>query len=138
MSMCTHCRQPVGRTAKTCSNCGTSFAAASLRDPDRVTEPAAVLHVGLSKIKLIDGETVLLGRRSPVTEIANTLNDYDEVSREHAEITLLGRSVEVRDLKSTQGTSVNGVRVELQPLVFELPAYILLAEVCSLTVELVR
>jgi len=55
----------------------------------------------------IAGRTVVLGRMPECTIVVSDLN----VSRRHAEVRALGTGFVVADLGSTNGTSVNGVRI---------------------------
>ncbi len=56
---------------------------------------------------LIDGATTV-GRASPAKILLNSAG----VSKQHAELSVGGDAIRVRDLKSTNGTFVNGTRIE--------------------------
>jgi hypothetical protein len=65
-----------------------------------------VVELPFARITVRPGEPLLIGRdpRSPVAEHLDTVH----VSREHAEIAVVGDGLVVRDLRSSNGTKVNG------------------------------
>jgi pSer/pThr/pTyr-binding forkhead associated (FHA) protein len=71
-------------------------------------------------------EQVLTLGRSPMAEV---MLSGSSVSREHARITRTGTGYRIRDLGSTNGTKVNGARIDEAPLVngdrVEIPPYTL-------------
>ncbi|HXQ60896.1 MAG TPA: DUF3662 and FHA domain-containing protein [Acidimicrobiales bacterium] len=73
--------------------------------PDGMTTGSVVLPDG-SRI-VLGAEPIVIGR---LPECTVTLNDQN-VSRRHAEIRRLGSDVVVADLRSTNGTKVNGAPV---------------------------
>ncbi|MBW3599440.1 MAG: FHA domain-containing protein, partial [Planctomycetes bacterium] len=60
----------------------------------------------------LEAEAFIMGR----SETADLPIDSNRVSREHAVIERRGEGWRVRDLRSTNGTFVNGTRVEESPL----------------------
>ncbi|GED95982.1 FHA domain-containing protein [Gordonia crocea] len=87
--------------------------------PAPVPEPAAVvaplrLTVGSRTITIADGETVGLGRSPdyPHADLFAPESGFDNVSRIHAALRYAGGRVYVTDLGSSNGTFVNGTRIE--------------------------
>ena len=64
------------------------------------------------KFELTEGET-LIGRASPPAQI---LLEGVKVSKKHCLVKVMGPSVKISDLKSSNGLFVNGKRVESAPL----------------------
>lgn len=98
-----------------------------------------VLRVGASgdPIRINANEPVLLGRESPHALISEALDDYHEVSREHAVIVASRGKVEVTDKGSMNGTRV--AQVDLAAggsLVADLPVTIRLGDVCDVRLDL--
>jgi hypothetical protein len=70
-----------------------------------VFDPRGVYNVDLEKLQADVGSDVLVVGRSSKVDI--TLDD-DNVSRRHAELSLVAHQWAIEDLGSTNGTSVNG------------------------------
>jgi FHA domain len=87
---------------------------------DRTREPAprrrAVLAFPWGETEI--SETLFVGRDSSFSMLANILENegYVKVSRKHAELYLEDGKLYVRDVGSTNGTFVNGERIENRPI----------------------
>ena len=103
--------------------------------PDPLNESSAIIPSGCVKftswmmlqleiigydtpivIRPIEDKPLLIGRRheslpvQPHIDLTPYLNERHGVSRRHALLRLRGTRLELQDLKSTNGTSINGVR----------------------------
>jgi pSer/pThr/pTyr-binding forkhead associated (FHA) protein len=54
--------------------------------------------------------------RIGATEDNDLVIEIPTVSRYHAELTVKGRDIEIEDLRSSNGTLVNGARIQRSPL----------------------
>ena len=66
-----------------------------------------VVELPFGRMEVRPGKPLLIGR-DPRSPVAEHLDDVAHVSREHAEITVVGDGLVVRDLGSSNGTKVNG------------------------------
>lgn len=66
---------------------------------------------GLDVVPLVEGQPVVLGR----TPVSDVCLDSRRLSRRHASFLFDGEQVFVEDLASTNGTSLNGIRVDRAP-----------------------
>ena len=66
---------------------------------------------GLGKKFLLDEKTVILGRKTGDNN-PDMAFENEFVSRRHAEISLIDNTYKIRDLDSTNGTSINGKIIE--------------------------
>ncbi|GIF73917.1 FHA domain-containing protein [Asanoa siamensis] len=106
---------PPAEPGLTCANC-----AAELLPSDSSVCPgcltpivgAVVLKVGGWQHVLAPGASLVLGRDPQRSPAAPALEDFDTVSRVHAQVSVdRGRRATVVDLDSTNGTFVDDVRV---------------------------
>lgn len=87
---------------------------------DRAREPAsrrkAALTFPWGETEI--GETLFVGRDSSFSMLGDLLENegYVKVSRKHAELYLEDGKLYVRDVGSTNGTFVNGQRIENRPI----------------------
>ncbi|RLQ01396.1 FHA domain-containing protein [Micromonospora sp. BL1] len=114
--------------------------------PQPVAEPAGgpvqtgagVLRIGAAgpPITIPPGGRVVLGRMSADDAVGRALHDDDFVGKHHAAVVMRGRQVEVRDLDSVNGTSVDGHRLPKGGGgVFDLPVVIRLRPHCNVRVD---
>jgi hypothetical protein len=84
------------------------------RDPPSRRKAALAFPWGETEI----GETLFVGRDSSFSMLGNILENegYVKVSRKHAELYLEDGKLYVRDVGSTNGTFVNGQRIENRPI----------------------
>lgn len=66
-----------------------------------------VLELPFGRMEVRPGEPMLIGR-DPRSPVAEHLDDAVQVSRQHAVITVIDGTLVVRDLRSSNGTKVNG------------------------------
>lgn len=90
---------------------GTLSVVASLKQDARERQHYLVLPAG-DRVPLT-GERIVLGRAPDCLIVLADPN----ASRQHAEVKLSGDRFEVADLHSTNGTSVNGIRIDRHQLV---------------------
>lgn len=103
---CPGCGRPNPATATQCLRCGDPLPTKAPAVAARLVLPGQVVaHIPFD-------QRILLGRKAIDPVIRAALESHDQVSREHAEITVTGTTARIKDLKSTNGTFVNGVRVE--------------------------
>lgn len=129
--LCPHCGAAVRRSARFCSTCGSnlSWPSTSLADssPDEINAPAEkpVQTVHLDDVKGRDALVVRwMGgdtQHYPLekTEIAigrapgsDVVINHPAVSGHHLKLTLLPDGMTVTDLNSTNGTQLNGQRIQ--------------------------
>lgn len=109
-----------------CSSCNTELHNDTTGCPacEYVTAPSTRLLAGALRLRLIEPYTgmdfplpspgeVVIGRRDddwlPDIDLADfAQGDNPGVSRHHAQVTVQGSYVTIKDLKSTNGTLVNG------------------------------
>jgi hypothetical protein len=75
----------------------------------RISSVRLVLPGGAT-VEVVPGRELLIGRDSLDARIADGLDPYDGVSRRHAELTVSETCATVTDLRSTNGTYVDGAR----------------------------
>jgi hypothetical protein len=108
-------------------------------------QPDVLLVVADVRVGLADGETVLLGREGD-GRLNAALRRFDNVSRRHAVLTVQGRSAEIQDVGSLNGTYLTapdaaGAAGEMrrlgpnEPETVALPAIVRLARNCYLRLE---
>ncbi len=87
-------------------------SSAELNWPDRDASLVLIHGPRSKRYRLVPPGPLVLGRE----EGCDVVLDWPSVSRRHAEVTLDGQTVTIRDLGSTNGTEVNGVTIQRQQL----------------------
>lgn len=95
---------------------------------------SAVLALpGGSRVPLVPGVPMELGRHSPDATVAAALAPFDTVSRQHAVVALEGEALKVRHVGRTNPTFANGMPVASE-LMVPLPAEVGLGRTIRITV----
>lgn len=113
------CQQPLPAGAHACPYCGSPTPAdAPQRGEDMAAEGAASVVVRQAlvaadgtRIPLREGEEVVLGRHPDESAWARLAEGHPGVSRRHASVVVWRGVLHVRDLDSSNGTWVNGIRI---------------------------
>ncbi|WP_182481395.1 FHA domain-containing protein [Nocardioides immobilis] len=110
------CGQALPDGAGACPYCGTPVDAEVAPTVDPAVEPAppgglALVAADGTRITLREGEEVILGRDPGQSPWARLTEGSPGVSRRHASITIWRGDLHVRDLGSSNGTWVNGIRI---------------------------
>lgn len=119
------CGHP-GEPGTTCEFCGRSPAPS----PDRSRESVCIV-VGGMRIGFPPGTEITLGRHSEWAQVADAFNLSGNVSalgvsRRHASIVVLGERVKVTDLRSLNGTWIDGRELVASSVVRALPLRLVL------------
>ncbi|WP_327635064.1 FHA domain-containing protein [Kribbella sp. NBC_00482] len=110
---CPRCGEHCPDDATTCHRCGAPVASQG----SRADISSVRLHLpngGTVGIK--PGDVVVIGRDSPDARIADGLERFHGVSREHARLAVRTSEVTLVDLRSTNGTKVDGRAASDVPL----------------------
>ncbi|WPR63625.1 FHA domain-containing protein [Glutamicibacter protophormiae] len=113
-----------------CQICGHAFPAhdsprgQSTGMPPNTPSNVTLTLPGAVALTLAEGETVVLGRESNNEAVAASLSAIDTVSRQHARISVHGKTIEVVDLGSANGTFVEGRPLGSTPVTREVPTRI--------------
>lgn len=107
--ICAQCGHANEADAESCANCGAQLQLAQEKSQNGPTSDAAFL-VGMGDR---EGETHELGHRAVIgrLESSDIAVDDKSVSREHARLSKLRDGYVIEDLGSTNGTKVNGRRI---------------------------
>lgn len=108
---CPECDQINAGTVQDCVFCGSTQSVAPLAEGGQLGELLLLLPDG-STVPLQEGRPVVVGRESSDPRIAGPLDPFDAVSRVHVELELRDGGLRVTDLNSTNGTWVDGRRVD--------------------------
>ncbi len=127
---CSLCRRPLPATATVCPFCGTVTA------PGRPGAVVGVLLPDGSATTLPEDEPLVLGRESEDPTARAALACLDTVSRQHARLRLSSGQLHVEDLRSTNGTYVDGVEV-VRPVEVPLHSRVAIGLGTSITVYVV-
>lgn len=89
-----------------------SAASSSPRQPraTAVTHARVMLPGGV-QAQVDQGTALVLGRESPQQSISDALDPFDGVSRRHLELRVRPQGVTLTDLRSTNGSFVDGVQL---------------------------
>lgn len=107
------CGQPVSDGQTACDYCGTDLGSAPRSESDSSAGGFPILEtMDGTRIPLSGAGEVVLGRSPDASRWAGVVQGHSGVSRRHAGITVEGNTVRVRDLGSSNGTWINGIRID--------------------------